>query len=112
MSIGVAANEPYILVNGGTTASYSPTVFDAMINYIAIPGTDVAVNLPSCATFGRGKTITIFNGDGTCSNANRINLTPFAGDTISGVGGITALISAYTLIILFSDGGTAWTYQL
>jgi hypothetical protein len=112
MSFGVAATGPYILVNGGTTAAYSPTAFDGIVDYVAVPGTDVTVNLPSAVSVGRGKSLTVMNSDGTCSSANRINLVPFAGDSISGNAGTTALVSAYTVIILFSDGVTAWTYQI
>lgn len=98
---------PYVSVDGGTTASYTMTADDHVVNYINVPNSDVTVTLPLAATAGRGAWVLVTNSDGSASAAANINVVRSGADTVNGGTGYS-LASNYISIMLVSDGGTKW----
>ena len=98
---------PFVSVNGGTTATYTMTADDHVVDYIAVPNSDVTVNLPLAATCGRGAWCLVTNSDGSCSAAANINVVRSGADTVNGGTGYS-LASNYISLMLVSDGVSKW----
>jgi len=73
---------------------------------VDVQATTKTVTLPSAAIFG-GRSITIKDKFGTCSNFN-ITIAPLGGDTIDGAGGNYVLSNNGAAVALVSDGVNRW----
>jgi len=96
--------------NGDSNYSITATDSTVVLN-AALTGVRTWT-LPQASTVNNGTVIKVADSVGGVSATNYIQITPFAGDTISGSTNSFILNRGYDTISLLKTGATAWTIQV
>lgn len=103
--IGIVAS--FSQKNGGVTAAYQALLTDRVVDYIAVPNSDVTVTLQPANTLIPGTVVTVTNSDGSSSAAANITVIRSGADTVNGGAGYTMNV-AYGTLCLMTDGVSKW----